>query len=116
MLGGEGGEAGQRGHGSVAQQRETLPHLQLLDVLGEVAAGHPLVHVLMPGEGRELLDACLDVVARHLLAVGDRGEVDPVGDLLVGLDHAVGNVHAEVALRGQHRDPQPALEDDLVLR
>ena len=34
---------------------------------------------------------------------------------LVGLDHPVGHVDAEVALRREHRDPEPALEHDLVL-
>ena len=46
----------------------------------------------------------------------DRVEVDVVDDLLVGLDHAVGHLDAEVALGDQHGQPQPALQHDLVLR
>ena len=42
-------------------------------------------------------------------------EVDLVDDRLVGLDHAVGHVDAEVALRLEHGDPQLPLEHDLVL-
>ncbi|COW34119.1 Uncharacterised protein [Mycobacterium tuberculosis] len=43
------------------------PNLQLLHVLGQVAAGHPLVHVLMTGQCVEFLDAGLDIVAQHPL-------------------------------------------------
>ena len=91
-------------------------HLQLLDVLGQVARGHPLVDVLVTGERAELLDPRLHVVPGHPLARGDRLQVDLVDDVLVGLDHAVGHVDAEVALRLQHGDPQLPLEHDLVLR
>ncbi len=119
VLGGQAGQSGQRGHGPVAHQLEGLPDLELLDVLGQVAGGHPLVDVLVPGEGGELLDPRLDVVARHPLARGDRGEVDALlttgDDLLVGLDHAVGYVDPELALGTEDGDPEPALEDDLVL-
>ena len=45
--------------------------LHLLDVLGQVAAGHPLVDVLGAGERGELLDAGLHVVAGDPLARGD---------------------------------------------
>ena len=72
--------------------------------------------VLVAGERAELLDPRLHVVPGDPLARGDRLEVDLVDDVLVGLDHAVGHVDAEVALRLQHRDPQPPLEHDLVLR
>ena len=43
-------------------------HLQLLDVLGEVARRHALVDVLVAGERAELLDARLHVVAGDPLA------------------------------------------------
>ena len=75
----------------------------------------PLWMCSWPASGGELLDARLHVVAGDPLARGDGVEVDPVDDRLVGLDDAVGHVDAEVALRLQHRDPQLALEDDLVL-
>ena len=100
----------------VAHVLQREPDLQLLDVLGEVAAGHALVHVLVPGERAELLDPRLDVVAGDPLARGDGGEVDLLDDALVVRDRLLGDVDAEVALRPQHRDPQPALQHDLVLR
>ena len=90
--------------------------LQLLDVLGEVAARHALVHMLVAGQRVELLDARLDVVAQHPLALGDRGEIDVLDHPLVVVDDAVGNVDAQLGLRAQHRQPQPALGDDLGLR
>ena len=71
--------------------------------------------VLVAGERAELLDPRLHVVPGDPLAGGDRVEVDLVDDRLVGLDHAVGHVDAEVALRLEHRDPEPPLEHDLVL-
>ena len=119
VLGGETAEAGQGGDGAVAQQGEGLLDLQLLDVLGEVAAGHPLVDVLVAGQRAELLDTCLHVVAGDPLARGDRVEVDGLLAAghhgLVGLDHPVGHLDAEVLLGLQHRDPELALQDDLVL-
>ena len=57
-------------------QFQRATDLQLLDVLGEVAARHALVHVLVAGERVELLDAGLDVVARDAFAVVDRGQID----------------------------------------
>src|SRR6185295_20347104 len=75
-----------------------------------------LVHVLVAGEGVELLDARLDVVARDALAGGDRGEVDALDDALVVRDHRFRDLDAQVALRAQHREPQPALQHDLALR
>ena len=71
--------------------------------------------VLVPRQGGELLDAGLHVVAGDPLARGDGVEVHLLDDRLVGLDDAVGDVDAEVALGLQHRDPELALEDDLVL-
>ena len=71
--------------------------------------------VLVAGQGRELLDPRLDVVPGDPLPGRDAGQVDVVDHLLVGLDHAVGHVDAEVALRLEHGDPEPALEDHLVL-
>ena len=116
MLGGQPRQPGQGGDGAAAQQLEGLADLQLLDVLGQVAAGHALVDVLVPGQRRELLDPRLHVVAGHPLARGDRVEVDLVDDVAVGLDDPVGYVDAEVALRLEDGDPEAALEHDLVLR
>ena len=57
--------------------------LQLLNVFGEVAARHALVHMLVARERVELLDAGLDVVAQHPFARGDRRQVDVVEHPLV---------------------------------
>ncbi len=95
---------------------ERAPDLQLLDVLGEVAAGHALVHVLVAGQGVELLDAGLHVVAGDPLPLGDRGQVDLVEHPLVVGDHTVGYVDAQFRLGTQHRQPQPPLGDDLRFR
>ena len=116
MLGGQPGEPGQGRDAAVAQELQRLLDLQLLDVLGQVAGGHALVDVLVAGEGAELLDPRLHVVAGDPLAGGDRVEVDLVDHVLVGLDHAVRHLDAEVALRLEHRDPELPLEHDLVLR
>ena len=72
----------------------------------------------MPGQRGELLDARLHVVPGDPLTFGDRGQVDRrhalVHDLLVGLDRAGRDGHAQVGLRTQHRQPQLALQHDLV--
>ena len=109
------GEAGENSDDLVAHELERTQDLQLLDVLGEVAAGHALVDVLVAGESGELLDPRLHIVTRDLLAVADRLEVDLVDHGLVGLDDARGDVDPQVALGAQHGDPQLALEHDLVL-
>jgi hypothetical protein len=62
------GQPGEQRDGAVADVLQRQPDLQLLDVLGEVAAGHALVDVLVPGQRAELLDARLDVVAGDALA------------------------------------------------
>ena len=49
VLGGQAAQPGQGGDGPVADQRERLLDLELLDVLGQVARGHALVDVLVPG-------------------------------------------------------------------
>jgi hypothetical protein len=89
VLDGALGDEHERGDDAVAHELEPAADLQLLDVLGHVARGHPAVDDLEPGERAELLDARLHVVAQHPLARGDRGEVDVVDDRLVGLDGAV---------------------------
>ena len=78
VLGGQAGQAGEGGDHPVADEHEGVADLELLDVLGEVAAGHALVDVLVAGEGGELLDAGLHVVAGDPLPGLDRGEVDLV--------------------------------------
>jgi len=115
LLGGQPGQPGQGRHRAVSHELEGLAHLQLFDVLGQVATRHALVDVLVPGQRRELLDARLHVVARHQLAGSDGVEIDPVDHLLVGLDDPVGYVDPHVTLGPQHGDPEPALEHDLVL-
>ncbi|CCW13901.1 hypothetical protein EBESD8_44640 [Rhodococcus aetherivorans] len=95
---------------------EGAQDLQLFDVLGEVAAGHALVHVLVAGEGVELLDAGLHVVAGDALAGRDRLEVDLLEHPLVVGQGLLRDVDPEFRLRPEDRQPQLALEHDLVLR
>ena len=97
--GGVLGQAAHRGDGTVAHQLERAHHLELLDVLREIAARHALVDVLVAGEGVELLDAGLHVVAGDALAVGDRVQVDLLEHRLVRLDHTVRYVDPQVSLR-----------------
>ena len=98
VLGGPLGQPGQRGDHAVADEGERRADLQLLDVLGQVARGHALVDVLVAGEGGELLDAGLDVVAGDPLAGLDAVEVDLVDHRPVVLDGRGRDVDAEVPL------------------
>ena len=116
VLGGQLGQAGQRRHHPAPHQDQRGADLELLDVLGEVPGGHALVDVLVAGEGGELLDAGLHVVAGDPLAGLDRLEVDLVDHLLVGLDGLRRHVDPELALGLEHGDPEPALEHDLGRR
>ena len=52
VLRGQLAEAGERGDHPDADELERLADLQLLDVLGEVAAGHALVDVLVRRRAR----------------------------------------------------------------
>jgi hypothetical protein len=88
----------------------------LLDVLGEIPAGHALVHVLVPGQRVELLDPRLHVVPGDPLAGRDRLQVDLLQHPPVVLDHAVRDVDPELLLRPQDGKPQLPFEHDLVLR
>ncbi len=115
VLTGQPAQARQHGHRAVAHQLQGEPDLQLLDVLGEVAGGHALVHVLVPGEVVELLDPGLHVMAGDLLALGDRGQVDLVQDTLVVGDRRVGHLDPEVLLGPQHGEPELPLQPHLLL-
>ena len=95
---------------------QRLQDLQLLDVLGEVAARHALVDLLVPGERVELFDTRLHVVAGDALTFGDRREVDLVDDGLVVGDRTGGDVDPQILLRLQNGQPQAAFERDLVGR
>ena len=66
------GQPGHHSHAVCENQLKRLADLQLLNVFGEVATRHALVHVLVACERVELLDAGLDVVAQHAFARGDR--------------------------------------------
>ena len=87
VLGGALGQAGQRGDHPIADERQGGPHLELLDVLGEVPRGHAGVDALVAGQGGELLDPGLHVVAGDPLPRLDARQVDLVdhGDVVV--DH-----------------------------
>ena len=109
-------EPGQQGHGLIPGKKQGLPDLHLLDVLGQVPTGHALVDLLVAGKGTELVDAGLDVVAADPLAGRDGLKVHLVDDAPVGIDRAVGDLHSEVCLGLQNRQPQMPLGDDLVGR
>ena len=94
---------------------QRLPQLQLLHVLGEVAARHPLMDVLVPGQRVEFLDPRLHIVAGHALALGDRVKVYLVDHRLVVGDNIVGDIQSERGLRTHHGDPQLPFEPNLVL-
>ncbi len=98
VLGRESGQPYECRHNSIAHVQQRQPDLHLLDVLGEVARGHPLVDLLGAGQRGELLDPRLDVVSGHSLARRDRLEVNLVDDGLVRLHNTV-----------RHLDPQLAL-------
>ena len=120
VAGGQLAEPGQHGDHPGPDQAEGGDDLQLLDVLGQVTGGHALVHVLVAGEGVELLDPGLDVVPGDPLPGGDAGQVDRVDHCLVrGEDRrrvVAAQVHAEIVLGGEHGEPEPPLGDDLALR
>ena len=86
MLGGELTESRQGRDHPHPHELERLTDLQLLDVLGQVAAGHALVDVFFAGQRSELLDPRLHVVAGYPLARRDRLQVDLVDDRFVGGD------------------------------
>ena len=110
------GQSRQRRDRAVAGVGQRAQDLELLDVLGEVARGHPHVDVLVAGQFAELVDPRLHVVAGASLAGPDRIEVDAVLDVLVGGDGLVGHGQTQVALGLGHGDPQLALEQDAPLR
>ena len=91
------------GEGTAATAPGRTAYLGLLDVLGQVARGHALVDVLVPGQRRELLDARLHVVAGDALTPSDRVEVDLLDHRLVGLDDFVDKVIPELQRRGIFR-------------
>ena len=110
------GQSGRNRHSTVVSELQGLPDLQLLDVLGQIPARHPLVHVFVARQGIELLDSGFDVVAGHPLPGCDRLEVHLLCRALVVDDRGLGDVHAEFALRSQHRHPESALGDNLGRR
>ena len=109
------GEASEERNETVVDHAKRTTHLELLDVLGEVARGHTSVDVLMACERAELIDPSFDIVTGDGLASGDRVEIDLLTHRFVGGNRVVGNVDAERALCPHHRDPQFALEHDLAL-
>ena len=115
VLHGQGAQARECCDDLVTHEQQGLADEHLLDVFGEIAAGEALVDVLVPGEGIELLDARLDVMARDPLAPGDRGEVDVVDHAGVVGDDAVGDVDAEIGLGVKDREPESSLGGNPVL-
>jgi hypothetical protein len=116
VLHGQSTQSRQCRHNLVADEQQGVADEHLLDVLGEITARHALVDVLVAGECVELLDARLDIMARHALAIGDGAKVDVVDDARIVGDHAVGDVDTEVRLGAEDGEPQAPLSRDPVLR
>jgi len=116
VLGGQTRQPQGGGDHPAADKLERSTDLELLDVLGEVTRRHGLVDVLVAGQGAELLDARLHVVAGDALPGVDGSQIDVIDHGFIRLDHPVGHVDAQVALRLQDGEPQPSLEDHLVRR
>ena len=110
---GERGQALKRGDDLELDEEQCIADLQLLDVLRQVARGHPEVDGLEAGEVVELLDASLHVVLGDPLASRDRLKVDLVDHRQVGLGSTSGNRQAECSLSIHYRDPEPPFEQDL---
>ena len=72
--------------------------------------------MLVAGQGIELLDARLHVVAQHPLTGRDRIKVNLLNDPLVVGNRDLGHLNTEFALRPQHRQPESAFGDDFGLR
>ncbi len=114
-LDGAAGEGGEGGEAFFPHFQQGAEDLELLDIFGEVAAGHAFVDVLVPGQLAEFLDARLHIVAGDALALHDGGEKDLVLHGLVSLDDAFRHGDAELALAFEHGDPVVALQADLAL-
>ena len=100
---------------SGAHELQRSPHLQLLDVLGQVTRRHSLVDVLVARQVGELLDARLHVVTGDTLPSIDRRQIDAIDHVLVGLDRLPGHVDPELLLGLEDGDPELSLEHDLAL-
>ena len=115
VLRGALGQAGQRGHDPRPHELERSPHLQLLDVLGEVTGCHALVDLFVPGEGGELLDARLHVVAGDPFAGLDRRQIDRDRSRSRRPRSPRWARRFPALLGLEDRDPELALEHDLAL-
>ena len=116
VLGGVTSDAGDHGDGLIADDLQRGVDLQLLHVLGEIAAGHALVNVLVAGQRIEFFDAGLHIVAGDALALRDGPEVHVLYHGLVGIDGLGGDVYAQILLGAHDRNPELALQDDFMLR
>ena len=72
--------------------------------------------LLVPGQRAEFLDPRLHVVPGDPLSRRDALQINIINHIFVRFDDAQGNSHAQIALRAEHRDPQPALHPDLLRR
>ena len=109
-------DAGDHGDGLIADDLQRGVDLQLLHVLGEIAAGHALVNVLVAGQSIEFFDAGLHIVAGDALALRDGLEVHVLYHGLVGIDGLGGDVYTQILLGAHNRNPELALQDDFMLR
>jgi len=112
---GQIGQPGDHRHQVVADHLQRLEDQQLLGVLGDISGGHAQMDRFVAGEGAELVDPGLHVVAGDGLPGGNRLEVDNLQHRLVGVDDSLLDIEPESALGFQHRQPQPALQHHAAL-
>jgi hypothetical protein len=112
VLGGALPQREQRGGDLELHELQRAGHLELLDVLGQVAAGEAEVDELPLGQLGEFLNARLHVVKRDALALLDALDIHVAAHTLVVLDGLGRDGHAEVLLRLHDGDPEIALQQD----
>ena len=98
-------DARDHGDGLIPDDFQRGVDLQLLHVLGEIAAGHALVDVLVAGQCIEFFDAGLHIVAGDALALSNGFEVYVLDNGLIRANGLGGDVHAQVLLGVHHGDP-----------
>lgn len=105
-------EAVEDGGGFHPDDLEGAVDLELLDILGEVAAGHAFVNVFVAGEFAKLFDASFHIVAGDALTFVDGGEIDFGDDSFIIGDGFFRNGEAKISLGFHDGDPEFAFEAD----
>ena len=106
----------ERGHRLEAYDLQGAGDLELLYVLGQIAAREPEMNELPFGQIGKFLDARLHVVKRGAFAFGDAREVHVGAHALVVPDCLGRDRDPEVALRLHDGDPKIALQQNAPVR